>query len=95
MRRREFLKTLAAGAAVLGFAGVASGSTVPGGPLEPEPCAPAAGRMELPIRGDPYTLSSGATGEARGAASEFGADPVVAYGLPAEWQDRYVLGIQV
>lgn len=91
MRRREFLVTLAAGAAVVGFAGISAGTAGVAGnpPRESEPES-----LELPIRGDPHTLSSGFAMEGFAGGGAFGADPFVSYGLPGDWRDRYVLGIE-
>jgi hypothetical protein len=93
MWRREFIKTLAAGAAAVGLAQVAVGSPANAAPPGHGSPAPAPEKWELPVRGDPYTLSSGSAGDFMAAAAGFGADPIVAYGMPGEWRDRYVLGI--
>lgn len=89
MKRRDFLMALAAAAAVAGagrlIAGDGHHETAAGSD------GPARAAPELLIHGNPYAFAAGAHAEFVGA--DYGFDPIAAHALPAEWRDRYLLGI--
>lgn len=89
MKRRDFLKTLAAAAAVAGAGRLIAGDDLrEGGPVA---VAPAPGAPEYLMHGNPHAFAAGAHADFAGA--DYGFDPIAAHALPAEWRDRYLLGI--
>ena len=89
MHRRDFLKTLAAAATVAG-----AGRLIAGDDLSmavPVADGPAPWAPEYHIHGNPYAFAAGAHDEFSG--SDYGLAPIAAHALPAEWRDRYLLGI--
>jgi len=93
MRRRDFLKTIAAAAAVAGLARL--DPVTAGAPVSAAGGLTVAAAPELPLVGNPYTLTAGAHAEFRGAYDALGLDPIALHALPPEWRDRFILGIEV
>lgn len=93
MKRRDFIKTIAAAAAVAGLARLApvTGDTPAHGAGGPTDAAPP----DLPLTGNPYTLAAGAHAEFRDAYGALGLDPIALHALPPAWRDRFILGIEV
>ena len=91
MKRRDFLKTIAAAAAVAGLGRLTSRNSLSA--VEPGTRNPEPETLELPIHGNPYAFASGAHGEFAGVAGDYGFDPIDAHALPQDWRDRYLLGI--
>lgn len=89
MHRRDFLKTLAAAAAVAGAGRLIAGDDLHA--VEPAAADPGPGAPEYLIHGNPHAFAAGAHAEFDGA--DYGFDPIAAHALPAEWRDRYLLGI--
>jgi len=89
MKRRDFIKTIAAAAAVAGL-GRLDAADAPA-VIDPEAIEPDPGAPALHIHGNPYAFSAEAHGAFQGADYDF--DPIAAHALPPAWRDRYLLGI--
>jgi hypothetical protein len=89
MKRRDFIKTIAAAAAVAGlgrFDAAGAPAEIDPGAVKPDPGAP-----ELHIHGNPYAFCAETHRAFQGAGYDF--DPITAHALPPAWRDQYLLGI--